>query len=91
MLHSVIQKSFPESPQLRFLHSSPISTPPSKVTNLTPQRKLEEKFQELKRIKVAFENMKDDRNILESELKEKDERIDNLGEEIKLFECVPSD
>lgn len=79
-LLATIRKSCPESPQIRFLHSSPITTPNAKAANSTPQRKLEEKFQELNRIKVAFANMKDDQSSMEDELKEKTERIDCLGE-----------
>lgn len=47
---------------------------------MTPQKMTDEKLQELRRLKIALDNMKDDRNSLETEVKDKEDRIEGLGE-----------
>lgn len=80
LIATAIEKSLPESPQLKFLHSSPLCTPnKSGINFVTPQKMSNEKLQEYKRLKIEIDNLKDDRNSLESEIKDKDDRIDSLG------------
>jgi hypothetical protein len=73
LLRVAIKEAVPPSPHLKFISSSPMKTPVKLQT--TPNKTFfHEKSQELKRTKTLLENERYERNMLETEMKQNEER-----------------
>lgn len=79
MIRSAIKDAIPPSPVFRFISSSPLKTP-DKVPP-TPQKTFYyEKTKELQRVKTQLENERYERNMLDVEVKQYEQKIEQLGE-----------
>lgn len=78
VLRAAIKGSMPSPPSIRFINSSPLKTPDK--TPPTPNKLLvQERLKELQKLKTMLENERYERNMLDAEVKQFEEKIDLLG------------
>lgn len=90
MLIQAIKEAVPLSPHLRFICSSPLKTP-DKVLDTPSKIFFHKKAQELQRIKTQLENEKYERNMLEAEAKDNEEKIERLRKFVITFLITDSE
>lgn len=74
LLRSAIRESVPQSPLLKFISCSPIKTPVK--SDATPSKAFyQEKSKELQRTKTMLDNERYERNLLEADAKNNEEKI----------------
>jgi hypothetical protein len=79
VVKNAIRKAAPTTPQLRFFSSSPFKTPDKFSSSMTPAKLVShEKLMELKFTKTQLENERYEKNLLESEMKDNEEKIQRL-------------
>lgn len=77
-LRSAVKQAIPSPVSIRFISSSPLKTPERVPT--TPNKiAIQERLQELQKMKTMLENERYERNMLDAEVKQFEERIDVLG------------
>lgn len=82
IIRSAIKEAVPSSPALKFITSSPLKTPVKMPP--TPNKTFyQEKTNELHKVKTMLENERYERNMLEVEVKQYEERIELLVKEQK--------
>lgn len=82
IIRSAIKEAVPSSPALKFITSSPLKTPVKMPP--TPNKTFyQEKANELHKVKTMLENERYERNMLEVEVKQYEERIEHLIKEQK--------
>lgn len=88
IIRSSIKEAIPVSPAFKFICSSPLKTPDK--TPLTPFKIFyHEKTKELSKIKTMLENERYERNMLDVEVKQYEEKIELLGKfEEKLLKKI---
>lgn len=78
VLRAAIKGSMPSPPSIKFINSSPLKTPDK--TPPTPNKLLvQERLKELQKLKTMLENERYERNMLDAEVKQFEEKIDLLG------------
>lgn len=73
-----VQKAAPPSPRYRIFSSSPIRTPDKGAVNPTPSKLPHEKLMELKFTRTQLEHERFEKNLLETEVKDYEDKIHRL-------------
>jgi hypothetical protein len=85
-VNNAIKKAAPTTPQLRFFSSSPFKTPEKFSNAKTPAKHFShEKLMELKFTKTQLENERYEKNLLETEMKDTEDKIQRLSKFFKIF------
>lgn len=82
VLRVAIKEAIPPSPHLKFICSSPLRTPDK--AQATPNKSFfHEKTKELQRTKSLLENERYERNMMEAEMKQTEERMQSLSKFVR--------
>jgi hypothetical protein len=81
MIRQGIKEAIPKpSPQFKFMSDSPLKTPKTDRSPPTPNREyFNHKMKEFKLVKAQYENEKYEKNMIEIELKQSQEKIETLS------------